>query len=89
MKRILTAAAFVALAATPALANSYSRHTMIEPQQGYVVSGEQAYAQAPAYGYGYGWSSYGPRSFSNGQYIGHDPDPNVQLELERGSVAYQ
>jgi hypothetical protein len=87
MKKILTAAAFAVLAASPALANSYSRHTMIEPQQRYVVSGEQAYAQAPAYDYGYGWE--GSPGISYGQYVGVDPDPAVRLQLERGSVAFQ
>jgi hypothetical protein len=47
-----------------------------------VDTGYGSYAQA-----GYGVAS--PTAISNGQPVGWDPDPNVQLELLRGSVRYE
>ena len=45
--------------------------------------GNDAYAQAPGYAVG------APTAVSNGEAVGWDPDPNVQLELLRGSVRYE
>jgi hypothetical protein len=48
-----------------------------------IDTGYGSYAQADGYG------AASPTAISNGQPVGWDPDPNVQLELLRGSVRYQ
>jgi opacity protein-like surface antigen len=48
-----------------------------------IDTGYGSYAQAEGYG------AASPTVISNGQPVGWDPDPNVQLELLRGSVRYQ
>ncbi len=72
MKYVVTALALAALSASPALAaTKHMRH-----HEAALMSGD-AYAavyQEPG------------AVFSDGRYLGRDPDPNVRLELLRGQV---
>ena len=77
MKKFIigTSLALAALAATPAFAATHHAHV----------------SAAPAYPEGYdanaasqsGLTVNGPAVFSNGQYAGWDPDPNIRFQLMR------
>ena len=73
MKRVITAAIFAALVASPALAQTARRAPAQQPSQ---------------YEQGYGRTEGQPRAanpgtdvYEGGRYLGADPDPNVRLQL--------
>jgi hypothetical protein len=79
MKKLMTALALTALAATPALADTYhTRSTTGTPMWSADQQGSGAYAYAP----GTALNSRGP-VFANGQYQGSDPDPFIRQQLRR------
>lgn len=69
-----TAMALAALAATPALAKSTHRQTAAEQSYG---------ASEPFTPEESGLTTRGPAIYSNGQYAGWDPDPNIRFQLLR------
>ena len=78
MKKFVIASALVlaGFAATPALAAT-THHSRVSASQGY----PEAYdANASA---DRNLTVGGPAVFSNGQYAGWDPDPNIRFQLER------
>lgn len=94
MKKLMIGLALTAMAAAPALADSYSAGTKRDktasgPQASQsrmvtgsaaVRSGSDAYAYEPAPGEIF----VAPGAvFANGEYQGVDPDPNIRLQLLR------
>ncbi len=73
-KLLLTTIALAALAASPAFAKSHhsTATTTADPA-------DESYAAGPAAGL----TSSGPAIYSNGQYAGWDPDPNIRFQLLR------
>jgi hypothetical protein len=90
MKKIVTAFALVALAASPALAKTYHQRKAATPMadQAYVANGagNAAYAAVEP-----GQPGYGPAVISYGVYAGWDPSPTIRLQLMKdpGSVNAQ
>jgi hypothetical protein len=74
MKKTLAALVLAAIAATPAMANSYRHSRTLAPSEGYVESDiNGAYAYEP------------PMTglvVQSGMYAGADPDANVRLQLQ-------
>lgn len=98
MKRILAASALAALIASPALAaNSvpgYSDDAQTTlPVQSYSYasprSGMDSFAFAPDARQDWNRGAWNQGSINLAQNIGTDPDPNVRLQLQRGSVLYE
>lgn len=83
MKIVLAALAVAAIAATPAMAQTY-RAPVRAAAPGYMIQGDTgygAYAYVPgAYGPGSAWGT--GIVFEAGRYAGADPDPNVRLQLQ-------
>jgi hypothetical protein len=96
MRKVLIGLTLVAAAAatTPALAQSNSGMWNNNQQVWtYSTDYRQSYAYAPQdfFGIVSRPGIYGDRaqSVQYGKYIGQDPDPNVRLELQRGSVVFE
>jgi hypothetical protein len=77
MKKMLLAAAALAVMASPALAQSRSAYGQTAWQAGLFSRGAPfgIYAR----GSGYAFQPYG--AYSYGRYVGTDPDPSVRLML--------
>lgn len=89
MKILLTAVSLAALAATPALAQSYRPHAVAPDYASTRDAGYGAYDYAAPQGYqGYVVGS-SPVATFEGKVVGQDPDINVRQQLERdpGGVA--
>lgn len=72
MKKLLAAAAFTALAASPTFAASAHRAHASFPANGMTASDSMAFAVADPY-----------TVVEAGKYLGRDPDANVRLDLRR------
>jgi hypothetical protein len=90
MKKLILSAAFAAMLASPAFAQSYNPqygtgNTFNEPARemsnGF-GGGAQAFAQAPDAVSDQGLHA-GPAVYAFGHYVGTDPDPNIRVQLER------
>ena len=101
MKKLLMSAAFVALLASPALAQSYdsdfgSGNIVREQNQDITGSAGSSYAYMPPHAgmtrlRGIRAQAMTPRDpdtvYAYGHYRGQDPDPNVRLELRRDDIS--
>jgi hypothetical protein len=85
MKKLMIGLALVAVAATPALAESYHSRASNNSQASVVASdsydktGSGAYAAAP----GASTNGMDPGVYQYGVYAGWDPDPSIRHQLQR------
>jgi hypothetical protein len=84
MNKFLIAAslALAAFTATPTFAATVHRTSHISTQQAYPESYDANARAADA-----DLTTNGPGVFSNGQYAGWDPDPNIRFQLLRDAGA--
>jgi hypothetical protein len=74
MKSLLASVALVAIAGSPAFAQSLQRNTVAPGSFGSPQSGMVQYAPGAV--------------FEGGQYLGSDPDPQIRLDLLRQGAYY-
>jgi hypothetical protein len=81
MKTLITAVAFAALVAAPAVAKTANRYVAMD------AYAANARSMQDSSGYlnrsGYNEDGYRGGYNEDGYYVGHDPDPNIQLDLRR------
>ena len=88
MKKLLTAAAFAALVASPAFAQTYLQpapgtaqaRMYAQPQSPYATPFDQYQRQEM-------WGAIGPSTVVSvdGQIVGQDPDPSIRSDLARNA----
>lgn len=88
MKKILAAAAFAALLASPAIAQTYLQPAPGTPQARMYVQPQASYATPfDQYQRQEMWGAIGPSTVVSvdGQIVGQDPDPSIRSDLARNA----